>query len=176
MWKFRSLAAVGYQCRNQHPANQSSSFSFQQLLDWPLALVQPKSSSNPPSASSTPGHHHKPAASVPAFDGQPVPEVPLSPFCSPGLASLHHHFPHVASEGALTILGLVPHKGSTPKTQPFLHSQFCRKIPAAVRWRICFALLCQFVSERLEPEVTYPQCKWPWRLQWGCIQHGPYLL
>lgn len=160
----------------QEPAPSKSEQLLLAGLTSGFSLTHPKSSSNPPSASSTPGHHHKPAASVPAFDGQPVPEVPLSPFCSPGLASLHHHFPHVASEGALTIPGLVPHKGSTPKTQPFLHSQFCRKISAAVRWRICFAPLCQFVGERLEPEVTYPQCKWPWRLQWGCIRHGPYLL
>lgn len=76
---------------------------------------------------------------MPAFDGQPVPSVPLSPSCSPGLASLHHRFPHVASEGARTGLGSVPRKGSTPRAQPFLHSPFCRKISAAASRRIRFA-------------------------------------
>lgn len=58
----------------------------------------------------------------------PVPEVPEA--CTlllPVLASLHCHFPHVASEEALTIPGSVPRTGSTPKAQPFLHRQRCRR-------------------------------------------------
>jgi len=48
MWKFRSLAATGYQRRNQHPANQRSSFLAG--LTFGFSSAHAKSNPNPPPA------------------------------------------------------------------------------------------------------------------------------
>lgn len=105
-------------------------------------------------------------SSSPVPDGQPAPEVPLPPAASPPGVPDATSRTHVASAGAGTVLGLVPPKGSTPKTRPFLHRQFCRRIPAAVSWRICFALLCSLLGTG----VTYSRRKRP---RQGRTWHGP---
>lgn len=154
-------------CSSWVPAQEPApSKSDQTLLAGPtcgFSPTHPKSIPNPPSSALP-----LDTTSSLLHDGQPIPEVPLSPRCLPGWrppdsTSL------IASAGARTILGLVPPQGSTPKTRPFLHRQFCRKIPAAGSWRICFALLCQFVGARGD----LSQHEWPLRPRQGWTWHGP---
>lgn len=115
-----------------HPKFTPNSSSSSALDPGPAALAGPGSQWRvpmlpfhiaPPQPGQCQGNHPR---------SPQVPEVPEAfTLLLPVLASLHRHFPHVASEEALTIPGSVPRMGSTPKAQPFLHRQRCRRSAAA---------------------------------------------
>lgn len=117
---------ISHQHRNQHPANQNGCFVAG--LTSGFSSTHPKSNPNPTAAAAL--HSDtvtSPAASVPAFDRQPTPEILLSPSCSSQAGVLPPPLPSHCFRGSPHNAGLSATQGEHTQNPALLAQSVLRE-------------------------------------------------